>query len=209
MDGYSMKKYVLIFASVLPLSSYCAEFAECQKDRLFEGQKTAIADAYSMFDLLNAAVQIDYVQLSEDQISTLADVAVRGRIESITAGRSILDSRNVFPLPLRTSIIKMNVESVLKGKPADYVYIEYTTAAMSPDVLDAVKYDGEILVYLQAQRADRYGNEFTVTNCEEGVMNEVEQLYDLVTSAALITFEEGKVPGDITKRRPLVETDAR
>ncbi len=189
--------------------SYAAEFAECQKDRLSQAQKAALADAYSMFDLFNVAVQINYTQLSEDQISALADVAIRGYVESITAGRSILDSRQVFPSPYKTSIIKVKVESVLKGKPTDYVYIEYLTAAMPSDVLDASKYDGEILVYLQAQAADRYGNEFTVTICEEGVMKEVDQLYDLVTSAALITFEDGNVPGEIVKRRPLVEGDAR
>ena len=189
--------------------SYGAEFAECQKDRLSEGQKAALADAYSMFDLLNAAVQIDYVQLSEDQISAQADVAVRGYIESITAGRSILDSRQVFPGPDKTSIIKVKVASLLKGKPADYVYIEYTTAAMSPDVLDAVKYEGEILVYLLAQNANRYGDEITVTNCEEGVMKEVDQLYDLVTSAGLIIFDESNVPGEIVRRRPLIETVPR
>jgi hypothetical protein len=203
-NGGCMKKLMPIFCSMLSLSSYSAELERNAAQQLSQEQIRIIAETYTFFELLTMAVQIDYFPLSESEIFRMSDVAVTGYIESVTEGRAIYNSHQVYPSPIRTSIIKLKVNSVLKGTVSDYVYIEYITAGMAPEILDAAKYDGEILVYLAAQ-VGRYAEaNFDVENSEKGVMNEVDQLYDLVTTAALIIFEEDETSKEIIKKRPLL-----
>ena len=159
--------------------------------------------------MLSVFAHSDEIQLSESELFKLADVAVTGHIESITEGRTFFDSRQVYPVPIRTSIIKLKVESVLKGTVADCVYIEHTTGGMASDILNAAKHDGEFLRYLVTQD-DKYGaDHFDVVYSEKGVMNEVDQLYDSLVSEGLVITDEQKLRQEIIRRRPQLEAEAR
>jgi len=80
---------------------------------------------------------------------------------------------------------------------------------MDPEIPNAAKYDGALLVYLVAQDAKCGEDNYNVTNSEKGVMKEVDQLYDLAVSAGLIIFEEDKSSKEIIKRRPLLQGGER
>lgn len=126
---------------------------------------------------------LNEVQLSTFEAIQVSDIIVRGKIVSITEGRTI-QNLNGYSSPINTALIKLEVSSTLKGKPGKFVYFEYIVGGMPASYLDERKYEEDMLVLLRTTTWPE--SDYRITDSPSGLMGEVDTLYQLTTQRGLM-----------------------
>jgi len=166
-------------------------------------QQITTANRHPLFNLLRAT-RIYHRPLTTVETIKVSDLIVRGRIVSISAGRSI-HPNNGYSNSLDTVLIKMSVSKSLKGpyEASDFVYFEYLLSAYPIDYLNKNKYKGEILALLRTPTWNSAA--YTIIDSGQGLMHEVDTLYKLTTQQTLLIEKPDDSEGTIRVSQPLNE----
>ena len=136
----------------------------------------------------------------------ISEVIVRGTIDSISEGRSLYHN-NEFSHPIHMILIKFRVSKSLKGpcETDGFVYFEYMAAGIPMDHINKNKYRNEIIVLLKTPGWDK--SSYTMIESSEGMMGEVDTLYELTTQRGLLIEEHAEIEKTTNITQPLEETE--
>ena len=168
-----------------------------------DSQQNTTGKKHHFFNLLGGT-KVDYRPLSTTETVEVSDVIVRGRIISISAGRTLYPN-NGFSNPMHSVLIKMRVSSSLKGPYAvsDFIYFEYLLMGIPINHLNKNKYKEEILVLLRTPTGD--SSVYTTVASNKSLMHEVDTLYRLTSQRTLLIEEQVDIKGKTRISQPLDE----
>lgn len=131
---------------------------------------------YSLAELLELGSSSDQVPLSPEELREQSDVIVHGVIQSITPGRELYYKEDVpVPRPLRTSIFEVSVNYAEKGFDGDTILFEYIIGGIPAEILDAVKPDEQVQLFLRRSWID--DEDYRVVDAEGRTMGFDKHLY--------------------------------
>lgn len=142
------------------------------------------SDQAIMFDVMDMVQHSDQGATTPEQLTSASQVVARGYIDSITAGRTIVNTRDLPNTPpLKTSLIKLEVTEILKGDAVrQYLYFEYPSGGIDPSYLQARKYRGEIIIFLSEPGFNK--DVYLFYDSPDGLMSEVDKLYGLTLDSS-------------------------
>jgi hypothetical protein len=179
---------------------------------VFGSQAHESNDGHPMFNLMNFTV-LDQERLDAFEAINQSELVVRGVIEKVTPGRDLFIEGRLSRRPISFSLFKVRVTQAIKGSvsPGDYVYFEWITGGISAYELDAKKYTDEIMLMLR-KTSFLEENYSRVENRTDGLMYEVDTLYELTTPRALFVQDKSKGklerPLDSSKSEPLFNAES-
>ncbi|MEJ2418435.1 MAG: hypothetical protein P8Y45_16190 [Exilibacterium sp.] len=159
-----------------------------------------------LFRLMNHT-SVNEIQLTPEEAIERSDAIVKGKIFSITEGRSIKRNVKSTARPTETALIKVEVSEVIKGDVGNYIYLEYIRGGIPAEYLDQNKYPDEMLLLLRNADHMWPPGDYVFMNSPNGLMSEVDTLYVLTSQRGLIVAPTNGGSGT-TVVQPLDQTDA-
>jgi hypothetical protein len=163
---------------------------------------SAFGQPVSMFDLMNMGYRESGIKFTEAEAFEQSVVVVRGYIDSVTEGRVANYTDALLNVPDYTALFKVEVSEVLKGNvDGKYVYFERVRGGVPAEFYEAVKYEGEVILYL---KEINWFNPATtiVTDSDKGLMKEVNHLYQLFSDEFF--FAQNLDPTAVRKTLPSI-----
>ena len=152
---------------------------------LAQADEDAEAVKYNLSQLLRSVSSMDQEPLSREELREVSDVIVNGIIHSITPGREYYHEDDLpNSRPLQTAIFEIAVNYAEKGFEGDILFFEYIVAGIPIEILDAVKPEQQIELFLRETSLDE--TKYRTVNSEGRTKGFGEHLYYPTRDIALI-----------------------
>lgn len=170
----------VFFASILVFSAVChAEEA---------GEASVGGRSYSFLDLPGFS-HADQSALTPEEMEAASVAIVQGKVASISPGRELhhIDDLPNTP-PLKTAIIEVAVNRVVKGDVGDRVHFEYVVGGIPADILHEARYQGDVMIFL---KENAWSDEFyTIIDAPDRQVTQAVTLYSLTRDSTFFIDDQ-------------------
>lgn len=139
--------------------------------------------------VLSMACHADQPPLTPKEMAEASVAIVQGKVASISPGRELyhIDDLPNTP-PIKTAIIEVDVDRVIKGDVGERVYFEYVVGGVPADILDEARYQGDVMIFL---KNNAWSEEFyTIIDAVDRRVDKAIMLYSLTRDSAFFIEDQ-------------------
>ncbi|MDT8399825.1 MAG: hypothetical protein RQ899_14550, partial [Pseudomonadales bacterium] len=187
-------KYIVILATTFTLFSGVGIAQDSHN------QKTL--DEMDFFDLLNFSFQGRNRAYTFEKSVESSDLIIRGYLDYVGPGRVHTFKNVPFAPTLTTSIFRVEATKYIKGSAGKYVFVEYITGGIDPEILNSNKFSGEMLLFLSELIPGKDAMDMDIKNIDKSLALEAKSLYKL-TLQTMLFVEDVNNEGDKKIQMPV------